>query len=80
MYGNIPNAKILFALKECLTKSKNFIEIKTEGLLSIIQVIKDQNYIHWKGKYYYESKGLPMGGPLSGLLAEIYIQKFEKTR
>lgn len=45
----------------------------------MVEEITKQNYFEWNGKTYCNPKGLPMGGPLSALLAEIYLQQFEKN-
>jgi len=78
MYSNIPRDEALTALKEKLEQSDMFSEEEIVDILKMVEEIMKQNYFVWEGKIYYDPKGLPMGGPLSALLAEIYLQKFEK--
>lgn len=79
MYANIPKAEAIISLKKMLNKSENFSDSEVEDIVKIVGEIIEQNYFTWKGRTYHDSKGLPMGGPLSALLAEIYIQEFETS-
>jgi len=78
MYANIPRAEAVEALIEKAKASNNFTESELNELKCMLDEITKQNYFEWKGKIFYDSKGLPMGGPLSALLAEVYLQKFVK--
>jgi hypothetical protein len=39
----------------------------------------EQNYFQYNKQCYKPKKGIAMGSPLSGYLAEIYIQEIEET-
>jgi len=39
----------------------------------------EQNYFQYNKQYYKPQKGIAIGSPLSGYLAEIYIQEIEET-
>jgi hypothetical protein len=49
-------------------------------LMIILKTITNQNYFHHKGKFYKPKTGIAMGSPLSGLLAEIFLQDLEQQR
>lgn len=36
-----------------------------------------QNYFQYNNKYYFQNSGLPMGSPLSPLMADIFMDNFE---
>nr|VZI32451.1 unnamed protein product [Spirometra erinaceieuropaei] len=38
-----------------------------------------KNYCQFDGKYYQQVKGTPMGSPISGLLAELVLQRLEEV-
>ena len=42
-----------------------------------LEVVLNQIYFIFDGNYYIQKKGLAMGSPLSGLLADIYLNHYE---
>jgi predicted GIY-YIG superfamily endonuclease len=47
-------------------------------LCELIKMCTSQNYFLYNGKFFEQPKGLAMGSPLSPLLADIYMDHFEK--
>lgn len=78
MYSNIPRDELLTVLKTKLTQSQKFIQEEIEDIVRITKNIINQSYFSYKDKIYYDPEGLPMGGPLSAILAEIYVRHFEE--
>ncbi len=37
------------------------------------------NYFHFDSRFYQQLKGTPMGSPISGLIAEAVLQRFERV-
>ena len=52
---------------------------KRSDILKLIDPCLDQNYFLFNNTIYRQNNGLPMGSPLSPLLAEIYMSHFEDT-
>ena len=50
-----------------------------EQLLNIIKTVIQQNYFQYKDTFYQPVKGIAMLSPLSGTIAEIYLQYVEET-
>lgn len=73
MNANIPKNEAILALTNKLIQSHKLTVQKVGNLPEILKQIIDQNYFKWNNKIL-RAKGLPMGSPLSTLLAEIYIQ------
>jgi predicted GIY-YIG superfamily endonuclease len=48
-------------------------------LLVLFKLCVSQNYFLFNGTYFKQPKGLAMGSPLSPLLADIYMDSFEKS-
>ena len=47
-------------------------------LIKVIKGCVNQNYFRFNNKFYIQKKGLPMASSLSPILAEIYMNDFEK--
>jgi hypothetical protein len=45
-----------------------------------LRMITNQNYFEYEGKFYKPNLGVAMGSPLSGILAEIFLQDLEQHR
>nr|VZI32268.1 unnamed protein product [Spirometra erinaceieuropaei] len=53
------------------------IGIPTEHVLDMLGLCL-KNYCQFDGKYYQQVKATPMGSPISGLLAELVLQRLEE--
>lgn len=73
MYTNIPVNKVLQIIEE---NKLGGYENKKE-LVSLIKECMEQNYFRFNNKFYIQKRGLPMGSPMSPLLAEIYMNNME---
>jgi Reverse transcriptase (RNA-dependent DNA polymerase) len=73
MYTNIPIAKTVEIIKK--NKLSN-VEWKNE-IIEGLELCLSQNYFRFNNKFYIQENGLPMGSPLSPLMAEIFMNSFE---
>jgi hypothetical protein len=55
-------------------------ECTRKELLLALRLITNQNYFQYEGKFYKSNTGVAMGSPLSGMLAEIFLQDLEQHR
>jgi len=46
-------------------------------MAAVLDIIMQQNYFTCNNAYYKPQKGVAMGSPLSGTLAELYLQRLE---
>jgi len=77
LYTNLLKQGILMATKHWLGLGMGSKE-ENEELLMSIGTIMQQNYFQYNNTFYRPSKGVAMGSPLSGTLAELYLQFLEK--
>lgn len=73
MYTNIPTNDTIKIIKENNLKN---IEYKEE-IVDVVRICLQQNYFRFNNKYYIQNEGLPMGSPLSPIIAEIYMNNLE---
>jgi hypothetical protein len=52
---------------------------KKASLIEMIKVCSRLNYCQFRENIYRQNDGLPIGSPLSPLIAELYLRKFELT-
>jgi hypothetical protein len=50
---------------------------KTKQIITILHTILKQNYFEYQDTIYHPSKGVAMGSPISGTIAEIFLQHIE---
>ena len=77
LYTNLPTKGIIEAIKHWLGQS-TVSKGEKEQIIPILETIVQQNYFQYNNLYYRPTKGVAMGSPLSGTLAELYLQYLEK--
>ena len=79
MYSNIP---IELALRSVLSRWKEMENNTSIPLLEFknaVSIILNSTFFKFNNKYYEQIFGLPMGSPLSPVLADLVIQDLEKN-
>ena len=79
LYVNIPTNETLNIAKNLLILNHTERNTKNEIIL-ILKTILDQNYFQYNDKFYKPRSGIAMGSPLSGIMAEIFLQHFEQCK
>jgi NADH:ubiquinone oxidoreductase subunit E len=75
LYVNIPIEERLKITEQQLLKTNN--KQKKKQVITILHTILKQNYFEYQDKIYHPSKGVAMGSPISGIIAEIFLQHTE---
>ena len=78
IYVNIPLEETINITKNLL-KDKNINTTTTNQACTLLTTILQQNYLQFNNKFYQPSKGVGMGSPISGLIAEIFLQHGENN-
>jgi hypothetical protein len=77
LYVNIPTKETINITRTQLMKH-NSIDV-TNQIINLLEVILGQNYFTYDDKIYQPHLGVAMGSPLSGTVAEIFIQNLENS-
>jgi hypothetical protein len=56
---------------------KNNDKHKTKQIISILKTILAQNYFSFHDTIYHPNKSVAMGSPVSGTMAEVFLQYIE---
>jgi len=77
LYTNLPKQGLTMAARQWLQQSAVNHE-ESKQIILLINTIMEQNSIQYNNLFFKPQKGIIMGSPLSGTLAELYLQKIEK--
>ena len=77
LYTNIPVKKCLHLLKDYLIKSKAKLDLPVDTIIKICDLITDQCFFQFNDTLYKQKFGLPMGSPISPVLACLYLEFLE---
>jgi len=72
LYTNVPVDKTLKITEIQLLKNND--KHKTKQIITILKSILAQNYFTFHDTIYHPNKGVAMGYPISGTMAEIFLQ------
>jgi hypothetical protein len=78
LYTNIPVPQTLSILKNQL-QHNNLQEEYIMEIMKALNIITSQNYFNTQEQFFHQPEGLPMGSPISSILAEIFLQHIERT-
>lgn len=77
MYTCVPVKETIDIIKDGLLRNNISVD-ETEEVACLLQTILHQNYFSFNNKMYKQQEGLAMGSPLSGILADIFLNHIEQ--
>jgi hypothetical protein len=77
LYVNIPIQETLKITESMLLK-ENSTQI-TKQIMTLLEATLQQNYFAFQNNIYQPGKGVSMGSPIPGTIAEIFLQHIENT-
>ena len=77
LYVNLSIQNILKITVFCLNKN-NQNHASIDNILHLLEIILRQNYFQYNNQFYQPNNGISIGSPTSSMLAEMYLQYFEK--
>jgi hypothetical protein len=79
MYHSIPRDEALTHLKSVLANAQiDRCSIPVDDIVNLVATCINSNHFKHSGHTYYQKQGLPMGNRLSGILAELFMDKVVK--
>jgi hypothetical protein len=76
LYVNLPTQGVLHAAKSWLQRGLSNGDMNKQ-ILILLNTVTEQNYFQYNNQFYKPHKGTAMGSPISGTIAEIYLQHIE---
>jgi hypothetical protein len=77
LYVNLPKRGIIQSTIFWLDKNNSSNKVK-EQIIRLLKIIIEQNYFKYNDQFFKPKNGIAMGSPVSGNLAEIYLQHIEE--
>lgn len=77
MYSNIPILETIDLIGQNLSDNSTLSQIEIDETIRLLRLTLNQNYFIFNNVVYTQSDGLGMGSPLSGLLADIFVNNLE---
>ena len=77
LFTNAPVHETLEILRDNLEQNKTLHVDEIDEIINLLRLILAQNYFTFNGKYYIQNEDLAMGSPLSGFLADVYLNHYE---
>lgn len=75
LFTSIPTTELKDIIHKDLNNSQTTINI--QEIIALNNLCIDQSYFRFNDKFFIQKEGLPMGSPLSPLLAELFMKNFE---
>lgn len=77
MFSNVPVARTIEIIERNLYNNSNISTQETNEIVILLRLVTSQSYFIFNGTVYSQEEGLPMGSPLSGMLANIFLDDLE---
>jgi retron-type reverse transcriptase len=77
LYTNIPNTETLDIIQTRVQNNTQWDKELQKEVLDLVNATVKQNYFKASDMVWQQIDGTPMGSPISGILAEIFLQKIE---
>ncbi|XP_076042194.1 uncharacterized protein LOC143026083 [Oratosquilla oratoria] len=81
MFTSLPQGLIRQAAMSTVESSREFLEkekLTTKELIGIVDLCLDSTFFKFRDKIYHQKVGTPMGSPISVVLAEMAMQRYEE--
>ena len=77
LYDNVPLTEVLDFIDRKIAEGAIRVDTNAQHFRELLELCTKQIYFECDNKYYKQVVGLPMGSPLSGVLANLYMEYLE---
>ena len=78
LYTNVPVEKSISLLSNYLHTNNIKLQIPTKEIIRLCTLCTNQTFFQFNNELFKQQSGLPMGSPLSGVLACLYLEFLER--
>ena len=78
LFPSVPVKEAIKVLEEELTNN-NIDKAVVKQLIELTRLCMEEAYFTFRGKFYKQTNGLPMGNPLSPFLSDLFMSKIETS-
>lgn len=81
MFTNISTQKAYSIIEEIVLNDINFkdkCEISKDCFMDLVKVLLQNSYFHYKGEFYRQRQGIPMGSGISPVVSDLVMLELEK--
>ncbi|XP_062710541.1 uncharacterized protein LOC134288748 [Aedes albopictus] len=78
LYTNVPVDYALRCLEERWTEIEQHTNIDKESFIEAVKVVLESTFFVYRGTVYAQTFGVPMGSPLSPVIANVVMEKLEQ--
>lgn len=65
--------------KKGYQKKRQFSKLETDDVIELLTECLNNTYFQYNQELFIQNDGCPMGSPISGTVADIFLQKLEKN-
>ncbi|XP_072152535.1 uncharacterized protein [Bemisia tabaci] len=77
LYTNVDVEETNMRMKTILKDHSSLSKGEIMEFTTLLEFTTSNNYFKYNGKFYKMNKGLPMGGPISPIMADIFMDKYD---
>ncbi|XP_053686358.1 uncharacterized protein LOC128735904 [Sabethes cyaneus] len=79
LYTNIPTDDVYQCVEEKWNDLRNHTSIPWDSFKTAMKTVLDASFFKYNNKFFSQVQGVPMGSPLSPVVANIIMEKLEKA-
>ena len=82
LFTSIPILEAVEVVKKCLEKDTSWklrTNLEAEDILQLLELCLNTTYFIYEKEYYQQKQGAAMGSPISPIIANLFMEEFERT-
>ena len=81
LFTSIPINEAIQVVRECLRKDLTWRQrtsLQAEDVLQLLDLCLNTTYFLYQGEFYQQKQGAAMGSPISPIIANLFMEDFER--